>query len=86
MFSIHKLFKTEDELKPLYAEHKGKYKILKDALLADILAFVTPMRERRAYYENHPELVTEILKQGAEKAKARAVAKMKLVRQKVGLD
>lgn len=86
VYAIHKLFKTEAELAPLYEEHKGKYKALKDALLADILAFVTPMRERRAYYESKPELVAEILKKGGEKAKAKAEAKMKIVRSAVGLE
>lgn len=85
VYAIHKLFKSEAELAPIYEEHKGKYKALKEALLADILAFVTPMRERRAYYESQPELVAEILAKGAAKAKAKAEAKMKMVREKVGL-
>lgn len=85
VYAIHKLFKSEAELAPIYEEHKGRYKALKDALLADILAFVTPMRERRAYYESKPELVAEILRKGGEKAKAKAEAKMKIVREKVGL-
>lgn len=86
VYAIHKLFKSEAELAPLYEEHKGKYKALKDALLADILAFVTPMRERRAYYESKPELVAEILNQGAQKARTKARAKMDQVRKAVGLD
>ena len=86
VYAIHKLFKSESELADVYEEHKGKYKALKDALLADILAFVTPMRERREYYANNPELVADILKKGAQIAKAKAEAKMKEVRRKVGLD
>ncbi len=85
VYAIHKLFKSEAELKDLYEEKKGKYKDLKEALLADILAFVSPMRERRAKYENDPELVTKILEQGAQKARAKAQAKMKMVRERVGL-
>ena len=85
VYAIHKLFKSEAELVPIYDEHKGKYKALKDALLADILAFVTPLRERRAYYESKPELVAEILTKGAAQAKGKAEAKMKVVRERVGL-
>jgi tryptophanyl-tRNA synthetase len=85
VYAIHKLFKSEAELAPMYEEHKGKYKALKEALLADILAFVTPMRERRAHYESQPELVAEILAKGAARAKAKAVEKMKVVRERVGL-
>ena len=32
VYAIHLLFRTEAELAPLYEEHKGKYKALKDAL------------------------------------------------------
>lgn len=86
VYAIHKLLRSEAELDALYEEKKGKYKDLKEALLADILALVTPMRERRTYYESHPEIVAEILKKGGEKARAKAQAKMREVREKVGLE
>ncbi len=86
VYAIHKLFKSEAELKDLYEEKKGKYKDLKEALLADIIAFVAPMRARRKYYEDNPELVAKILTDGAEKARARAAAKMQIVREKIGLE
>jgi tryptophanyl-tRNA synthetase len=85
VYAIHKLFKSEAELAPLYEEHKGKYKALKDALLADILALVTPMRERRQYYADRPDEVAAILAEGAQRAQAKAQAKMKIVRAQVGL-
>ena len=85
VYAIHKLFKSEAELVLLYKEHKGKYKALKDALLADILALVTPMRERRQYYADRPDEVTAILASGAQRAQAKARAKMKIVRAQVGL-
>ena len=85
VYAIHKLFKSESELKDLYQEKKGKYKDLKEALLADILEFVTPMRKRREEYANNPKKVAEILAQGAEKARAKAVEKMKLVHERIGL-
>jgi tryptophanyl-tRNA synthetase len=85
VYALHKLFRSEAELASLYEEKKGKYKDLKEALLADILALVTPMRARREEYANNPELVEKILREGAEKARAKAQAKMKLVRERVGL-
>jgi tryptophanyl-tRNA synthetase len=85
VYAIHKLFKSEAELKDLYEEKKGKYKDLKEALLADILAFVAPMRQRREAYASDPALVSKILEQGAEKARAKAAEKMKLVRERIGL-
>lgn len=85
VYALHKLFKSEAELAPLYEEHKGKYKNLKEALYADIIAFITPFRERRDHYVSHPELVEDILRQGAQKARAQAQKKMQVVRERVGL-
>lgn len=85
VYAIHKLFRSESELAALYEEKKGKYKDLKEALLADILDLVRPMRQRRAEFEKQPDLVAKILAAGAEKARARAASKMKLVRERVGL-
>ena len=86
VYAMHKLFRSEEELSTIYEEKKGKYKDLKEALLADILAFVTPMRARREEFANDPERVAQILKSGAEKARAKAQAKMDVVRKAVGLD
>jgi tryptophanyl-tRNA synthetase len=85
VYAIHKLFKSASELESLYTEKKGKYKDLKEVLLADILTFITPMRERRKQYADNPQLVADILKNGAEKARVKAVEKMKLVRDRIGL-
>ncbi len=85
VYAIHKLFRSEQELQELYKEKKGKYKDLKESLLTDILDHLIPMRERRAYYESQPEIVAEILKRGAEKAKIKAIQKMQLVRERIGL-
>lgn len=41
---------------------------------------LTPIREKREYYESKPELLTEILETGAEKAKIKAGETMELVR------
>ncbi len=85
VYAIHKLFRSESELAALYEEKKGKYKDLKEALLADVLAMVTPMRERRAYYQERPVEVAAILDEGASKARAIAREKMDKVRKACGL-
>jgi tryptophanyl-tRNA synthetase len=85
VYAIHKLFRPEAELAELYADKKGKYKDLKESLLVDILDYLAPMRERRAYYVEHPEIVKSILASGAEKARTKARAKMELVRTRIGL-
>lgn len=84
VYAIHKLFKTEAELENLYSEKAGKYKDLKEALVEDIESFIAPMRAKRESITD--EEVKKVLKDGAEKAKAIASAKMTDVRQKVGVS
>ncbi len=82
VYAIHSLFRSETELAPLYEEHKGKYKALKDALIEDVDSFIAPMRERRASITDTD--VKEILKNGGMKARERAGAKMADIRKKIG--
>jgi len=83
VYNIHRLFKSEQELGPLYKANKGKYKASKDALIADIEAFVSPMRERRDALSDSD--VKKILKEGSERARDLASKKMADVRQKIGV-
>jgi len=83
VYAIHKLLKSEAELAPLYEEHKGKYKNLKEALIEDLDAFLSPMREARAAISDSD--VKAILQDGAARARERAQKKMQEVREKVGI-
>jgi tryptophanyl-tRNA synthetase len=83
VYAIHKLFRSEEELESLYTEKAGKYKDLKEALIEDIEAFISSMRTKRESITD--EHVIQVLKEGAEKAKAIASAKMADVRSKVGV-
>jgi tryptophanyl-tRNA synthetase len=85
VYNIHKLFKTEAELKPLYDANKGKYKALKEALIEDIDAFIKPMREKRAKLAMDEEAVLDILKEGAERAKEKADKKLLVVKKAIGV-
>lgn len=86
VYAIHRLLKTEAELAPLYEAKKGKYKDLKEALIEDLETFIAPMRERRNRYANDRASVDVILKEGNDKARAQAQAKMNIVREKIGLS
>ncbi len=83
VYAIHKLFKKESELHALYDANKNNYKALKEALIEDIEAVVAPMREKRAGISDAD--VKQILKDGGDKARARAEKKMADVRQKIGV-
>ena len=85
VYAIHKLFKTESQLKPLYDANKGKYKALKEALIEDIDVFIKPMRERRATIaQNMPE-VENILAEGAKRAQEKAQKKLIEAKKAVGV-
>lgn len=85
VYNIHKLFKTEAELKPLYDANKGKYKALKEALIEDIDAFIKPMRERRAKLAMDEQAIIDILEEGAKRAKEKADKKLLEAKKAVGV-
>lgn len=85
VYNIHKLFRPESDLEPLYKEHAGKYKALKEALIEDIDTFIKPLRERRAELAMNEEVVLKILAEGAFKAKDKADKKLAEIKQTIGV-
>lgn len=81
--AIHTLFRSEAELAPLYETNKKNYKALKEALIADIETVIAPMREKRESLTDSE--VKKVIKEGGEKARTIASAKMADVRKKVGV-
>jgi len=86
VYAIHKLFRSEDELKKIYAEKSGKYKELKEMLIEDLEKFIAPLREKRKEFTKDIPGALEILKEGSEKAKKVAAQKMQEVREKIGVS
>jgi tryptophanyl-tRNA synthetase len=85
VYAIHSLLRDNASLDALYEEKKGKYKDLKEALIADLKTFITPMRERRAQWESRGDEVEKIIKEGGMKMRKLVHEKMLKVRDKVGL-
>ncbi len=85
VYEIHKLFRTENELAKLYKEKEGRYKELKDALIADMKKFIAPLRARRKEIAGDTSAVLKILKEGGAHARALAQKKMEIVRERVGV-
>ena len=85
VYEIHKLFRPESELVKLYKNKEGKYKELKDALIADMKEFISPLREKRKTIASDTSAVLKILKDGGEQARVFARAKMDIVREKIGV-
>ena len=85
----HKLFSTEEECKTVCEECRaGKRGCVacKKQLAKNINATLDPIREKRKYYEERPELVDEILIKGTEKARNTAKETMKKVKKAMMLD
>jgi tryptophanyl-tRNA synthetase len=85
VYNIHKLFRTQAELEHIYNENKGKYKALKDKLAEDIIAFVTPLRERRKEIAKNPDQVRKMLAKNGEIMREKVHPLVYEIRKKVGL-
>jgi tryptophanyl-tRNA synthetase len=88
VFALHALITTEPQLSKIkegYINGGLGYGDSKKILLENYLKFVEPMREKRKYYEKNPGIVRQILDEGKTKIQKIVHAKMKEVREKVGL-
>jgi tryptophanyl-tRNA synthetase len=86
VFAIHSLFRPAAELEQLYTANAGKYKVLKEALIEDIDAFIAPLREKRALLAGDLGATERILTEGADRARAVASEKMRAVRNAIGVS
>jgi tryptophanyl-tRNA synthetase len=83
--AIHELFRDKAYLDALYTEKAGKYKDLKEALVADVQAFIRPMRERRDKLAKNRNKVIKILSKGGKKAGKKANKTMERVKSSIGV-
>ncbi len=89
LFQIFKLFATPQriaEVELAYTEGGLGYGHLKAELFELLDTFVAPGRKTYTHYLTHPQELDRILAQGAKKARAIAQAKLKQVRQAIGMD
>ncbi len=73
LFDLYALFATPDEREDLASRTRAGglgYGHVKQELLAKVLDYFEPMRERRADFEKRPDDVFDILAAGAERARA----------------
>ncbi|HEU0080442.1 MAG TPA: tryptophan--tRNA ligase [Candidatus Paceibacterota bacterium] len=85
VYAIHELIRDKEYLDRLYTENRGKYKILKEALVKDLQDFIRPLRERREKIAQNRAKVVKMLEKGAKRAAKRANATMKEVKQNIGV-
>jgi tryptophanyl-tRNA synthetase len=63
-----------------------RYGDMKKQLAADMVEFIKPIRSRAADIQQNKELLHQIIRQGAEKARMSAGATLKLVRDAMGMN
>ncbi len=87
IFQIHKLLLEEKQITGLEEKYKKgiSYKEAKELLIKDLKNFISPIRKKRKYWEENPDKVYRILKQGSEKVRENIEKKMQEIRSKVGL-
>ena len=88
-FALYKLFATDAEAAGLAARYRAGgfgYGTAKKELLAKITEHFAPMREKRAALEKDPDFVSDVLKKGAEKARAETRKTLQAARKAVGLE
>ena len=85
----HNLFTNKEDCKKVCEECKAGARgcvAWKKQLAQNIIEFLAPMREKRKYYEERPELVDKMLIEGTEKARKTAKETMKKVKKAMRLD
>ncbi len=89
VYYYHKLFSSEEEVNTVCSECKAGARgcvACKRQLAKNISDTLKPIREKRAYYEEHPEIVDKILMEGTLKAQKTAKETMKKVKKAMKLD
>ncbi len=85
VYAIHKLFRSEEDLKVIYEENKGKYKILKEKLIEDVKSFIKPLRDKRRLIAEDTDYIRQVIKEGGERAREVANKKLAEVKEKIGV-
>ena len=89
VYYYHQLFSKEEEVKNVCEECKAGARgcvACKKQLAKNINSTIEPIRTKRAYYEEHPEIVDKVLQEGTKKAQEVARQTMKKVKQAMQLD
>lgn len=88
LFALLKLFAPPErlqEVRDLYVNGGAAYGYIKLELLDLISDYFAEARKKKAEYLADPAMLREILKKGADKARAKAMVTLELVRDRVGL-
>ena len=85
VYQMHRLVRSDAELAPLYDEHRGNYKTLKETLIDDLDRYFAPIRATYQDLLLNPDIVEEVLSRGKQEARAISEEKMESVRRAIGV-
>lgn len=89
VYYYHKLVNKEDNINKVCLECKNGARgcvQCKRELITAMNDFLHPIREKRKYYEEHPEIVEKILTDGTQKAHIRAKEQMNKIKKAMKID
>ena len=89
VYYYHKLVNNEENLNKICSEcKKGERGCVscKKELIEKMNEFLEPIREKRKYYDEHPEEVDKILEEGTNKAREKAKETIKNVKKAMRID
>ncbi len=89
VYYYHKLVNTKENIETICSEcKKGTRGCVqcKKELITKMNEFLKPIKERRKVYEDNPELVDKILKEGTQKAREKAKEQMLKVKKAMKID
>jgi len=83
VFDFHRLYSGQETVEKIQKQCRGAdigCVECKKIMAGNLIEFLAPIREKRAYYEERPELVEEIIEAGCNRAREVAVETMASVR------
>jgi tryptophanyl-tRNA synthetase len=89
VFSFHKLYTPAEDVKEIDRDcRQAKIGCVecKKKMAESLIVALEPVREKRAYYEAHPEQVDEVIAEGCDKAAKTARATMEDVRAAIKIN
>ena len=89
VYYYHRLVNSDDNLKTICSEcKKGSRGCVqcKKELIAKMNEFLDPIREKRKYYDEHPDEVKQILDEGTKAARGVAKEQMKKIKKAMMID
>ena len=87
VFAMHRLFSASSlkEIESRYRKGGIGYKESKEILIASIERFIAPLREKRSELASDTDYVLDVLKEGGQRAREKALKKMEDVREVIGV-